>query len=236
MMRAAMPVLAAITVAASLAPTRAAACSVVAGYKVPTALQLVEAADTIVIATVERERRGAGAFDGTVLARPTTLLKGKAMPAEVAIVGVRILDDPAILVTRSDPRELRRPNPDALGGGCVRYLFRSGMRLVLFLAPDGKGGLAPYRSPFSRDAEDVVGDDAPWVRAVREYIAVAGAPIDEQRMRLAARSAALREADDSDSRAIADDLMIERDALNARARRASDAGYARGLSTPVPSD
>lgn len=199
-------------------PGQATACSVRGGYKVPTALQLVEAADTIVVATIEGERRGKGTFDGAVIARPTTLLKGSVLPGPIAIEGAGIVDRLDILVTRSDPHELRQPNPDALGGGCVRYAFRRDMRLVLFLKRDSGGRLVPVRSPFSRDAEDVSGDDARWVRAVREYVAIEKGPLDTQGQRLADRAAVLRRRGDADSVAIADDLLIERAAPRRRGR------------------
>lgn len=203
---------------AALTPGRAAACSVRGGYKVPTALQLVEAADTIVVAAIDGERRCEGTFDGAVILRPTTLLKGAALPGPITIERAVIVDRPDVVVTRSDPRELRRPNPDTLGGGCGRYLFRRDMRLVLFLKRDGAGGFVPIRSPFSRDAEDVAGDDALWVRAVREYVAIEKGPLDAQDRRLAARAATLRARGDAASNALADDMLIEREAVRERGR------------------
>ena len=192
---------------ASAAP--AAACSMIRGYEVPTNLDLAVAGDTIVLATVEGERKGEDSWSGVVFARPTLLLKGDALPARVELEGVG-LETRKYKARRSDPRELRRPNPDALIGGCVRYIFAKGMQLVLFLKRGEDGKLVPYRSAFSRDAEDVAGPNALWVRAVREYAAISALPEAERKARLAARIAELRAAkDDSDASAIADDLQIE---------------------------
>jgi hypothetical protein len=187
----------------------ASACSVVPGYKVPTSLELATAAETIVLATVERERKGENPWSGAVLARPTLLLKGQALPPTVEIMG-SALDDAKRRATSSDPRALRAPNPDALMGACVRFTFTRGMQLVLFLKRDKEGRLVPYRSPFARDAEDVAGPDSLWVKAVREYAAISEAPEAERNARLKKRIAELRaRAGDPDAAALAADMEIE---------------------------
>lgn len=63
---------------------------------------------------------------------------------------------------------------------------------------------------FSRDAEDVSDPDAPWVRAVREYVAIGGGPRREVKARLKARAASLRAMGNADASAIADDMDQER--------------------------
>lgn len=211
------------------AGTVALACSLVPGHKVPTNMELATTADVIVVATVEDAREGAHFRDNMVLARPTLLVKGDVLPAMVELPGAILgptdeppeTSDPAVLrawrdehggwpARRSDPRELRQPNPDALTGGCVRYVFTKGMKLVVFLKRDETGKLVPYRSPFSRDAEDVPSEDALWVRAVREYAAIGALPKDERKAALRARSEALAAmAGDPDAQAIARDMQIE---------------------------
>lgn len=199
----------ALAAGALSAAAPASACSPVPGYKVPTNLDLAVAGEAIVLATVERERKGEELWSGAVVVRPTLLLKGDALPDRIEIAGAG-LEARRWKARRSDPLELRRPNPDALGGGCVRYVFAKGMQLVLFLARDDDGKLVPYRQPFSRDAEDVAGAGALWVRAVREYAAISKLPETDRNKGLEARIAALRAMrDDPDAAAIADDLQIE---------------------------
>ncbi|PSJ39052.1 hypothetical protein [Allosphingosinicella deserti] len=182
------------------------ACSVVQDYHVPTSLELAERADTILVGTVTGERKGGGQ-GGMVLVRPTLLLKGRELPRQVELWGW--LAKSGELVTRSDPDELRRPNPDALRGGCTRYVFARDMKLLLFFErKDGKLVFAGY--PFARVSEDVVSDESRWVKAVRIYAAVAALPKEERRAALIARRDALRaRRDDADAAAIADDIDQE---------------------------
>lgn len=186
----------------------AAACSVVSGYHVPTTLELAEGADTILIGTVEGEEAGKGEFFHQVVIRPSLLLKGAALPDKVTIPGQ--ITDQQRAVTRSAPRELRAPNPDALRGACTRYVYARGMRLVLFLERDKEGALHFAGYPFARVSEDVASNDALWVKAVRLYVDVAKLPLAERKATLIARRDQLRAAEgDPDAQALADDLDLE---------------------------
>ena len=180
------------------------------GYRVPTNLELAAKAETIVLATVTGERRAEEQFDGAVLTQPTALLKGTVLPKQVELRGAYLAEDERTYgLAPSEPRELRAPNPGAMIGGCVRYVFAPGTQLVLFLVRDDKGALVPFRSSFSRDAEDVAGPDALWVKAVREYAFVGSSSKREWRDLLRVRIAWLRTAGDPDSLAIAADMEIE---------------------------
>lgn len=189
----------------------AAACSMMAGYKVPTNLELAAQADTIVIASVETVRAGEDKWRGTIVAKPSTLLKGAVLPETVELAGAAIVDsETAGMVVASAARELRAPNPGALIGGCVRYVFAKGMKLVLFLERDKAGQLVPYRSSFSRDAEDVADENALWVKAVREYAAISLAPRRQWKALLRERIVSLRALTaNPDAHAIADDMAVE---------------------------
>lgn len=195
---------------ALLAAGPAAACSMIPGYKVPTNLELTAQADTIVIAVVEKQRPSKDRWSAAVVARPMTLLKGAALPNVIELGGV-IADDPRTRdLEASAPRELRAPHPGALSGGCVRHIFAKGMKLVLFLKSDESGRLVPYRSAFSRDAEDVTDENALWVKAVREYVPISLAPRGKRKALLRERIVSLRAmAADPDAQVIADDLAIE---------------------------
>jgi hypothetical protein len=179
------------------------------GYKVPTNLELAAKADVIVLAIVDGEQVAAEPWDRVVLATPTLLLKGTMLPRRVEVRGAGLSDSPSEVVN-SDPDELRRPNPGALIGGCVRYTFRRGMQLVLFLTRQEDGLLVPFRSSFSRDAEDVSGADALWVKAVREYAAISAFPRAQWAERLRDRGAELRAIGDASSLAIGRDMDVER--------------------------
>jgi hypothetical protein len=126
--------------------TSAYACSMAPGYKVPTNLELAAAADTIVVATIEGERKAESVWDGT----------------------------------------------------------------ILFLKREPDGSLSPYRSSFSRDAEDVPSDDALWVKTVREYARISQQPAGARKAALKNRIGELSAmTDDPDAAAIAQDMEIE---------------------------
>lgn len=186
----------------------AAACSVRGGYRPPTALDLAVRADTIVIATVDGARPGPDGDIGSVLAMPGTLLKGRVLPPRIVLRDTVLTTDRR-MVFRSDPRQLREPNDGALMGGCVRYAFARGMKLVLFLERDATGALVPIRATFARDAEDVTGPNALWVKAVREYAEIANLPADARPDALRRRIVALRAKGGADARAIAADMETE---------------------------
>ncbi len=205
-------VAAALAFAPILTAESSNACSMAPGYKVPTNLELAAAADTIVISVIDGERVGEDRWSGVLLTKPVTLLKGASLPSLVEVTGATIADDPRMnrMVVPSAPRELRAPNPGAMIGGCVRYIFSKGMKLVLFLKRDETGKLVPFRSSFSRDAEDVVDENALWVKAVREYAAISLTSRARWKDELRNRITALRATvDDADSQAVADDMAIE---------------------------
>lgn len=185
----------------------AQACSPLPGYRVPTNLELAERADTIVVGTVERAiTSGEGDPPGyaITIVRPTLLLKGSKLPEQVELEGW--MADSRMSSTRSDPRELFQPNPDSFHGGCVRYIFEPGMKLVLFYERKA-GQLRFARYPFARVSEDVPSDNAPWVRAVRLYVEIAALPKSQRREALITRRDALLAAkDDPDAALLAADI------------------------------
>jgi len=116
----------------------------------------------------------------------------------------------------SDPLELAEPHPEALAGACIRRSFQRGAQ-VLFFLDRREGEWVPAGGPFTRWAEDVTGEDAPWVQLARFYARIA--PLD-----LGQRTALLE---------------AERDALAARvddpAAQAMAADLERTLAAPPPS-
>lgn len=196
-----------LALAAILTAAPALACSPVPGYRVPTGLELAERADTVLVGTVIGERKNADGREGVVLVRPTLLLKGSALPPQVELWGW--IAQKQEQVTRSNPLELRQPNPDALSGGCTRYVFAKDMKLLLFF--ERKAGKLVFASyPFARVSEDVPSDDSRWVQAMRTYISVAALPEGERRAALIAKRDALRaRPGDADGAAIANDIDRE---------------------------
>lgn len=195
-----------------VAASPTAACSVVDSYRVPTNLELVERADTIVLATVERDDPTPAngqdlppSMRMGLIVRPTVLLKGRELPGELRLRAY-LTDDPRRVIA-SNPRDLFNPNPGALIGGCVRYGFRQGMLLVLFLERNQAGQLQMAGYPFARSAEDVPSTDAPWVKAVRLYVEIAALPEAQRRAELTARRDTLRaRTDDPDAALLAEDI------------------------------
>jgi len=194
-----------LALAPILAAAPAVACSAVVGYRVPTNLELTERADLILLGTAAGDTpRTDGDPLGQVIVRPVELLKGDGLPAEIRIPGY-LSEDPRFVA--SDPRDLYNPNPGALAGACVRYIFRRGMLLLLFLERGDDGQLYLVGAPFARSAEDVPSADAPWAKAVRLYVEIAALPQAQRRAALIARRDALRaRTDDPDAALLADDI------------------------------
>lgn len=190
----------------------AQACSVVASYRVPTTLELVEQADAIVLARIvdggpypyEPVARMGGRLARLV---PFAAIKGD-------YTGRRIVFDDAMLelpsadqrATPSDPRNLVDANPDAFQGSCNRYVFKPDMIVVAFLKRDGKD-FVPFAPPFSRALEDVPNEYALWVKAVRMYEAIAEKPKSLRRKEMRRQRDIMQfELDDPDARLLALEL------------------------------
>lgn len=177
-----LPLLAAAALLA--APFPALACSVAPGYRVPTNLELVEDADLILLATVTT-----GDFepDSTpeqmIAVEPVEALKGAMPNAPIALPATIAADGEIHL---SNPYELKDAHPQSLAGACIRYVFPRGSRVLFFLGRHD-GAWHAAGGPFSRWAEDVLTDDAPWLQAVRFYIEVARLPEEDRIGALTAR-------------------------------------------------
>lgn len=175
------------------APLPVLACSVAPGYRVPTNMELVERADLILLGTVtsgDLEPDDTG--QQMIAVEPVEALKG-AMPAGPVTLPAMLDTDGEVEL--SNPYELREPHPQSLAGACVRYVFPRGSRVLFFLDRED-GAWREAGGPFSRWAEDVLTDDAPWLQAVRFYIEVAKLPTEDRAAALAARRDELGALDD----------------------------------------
>ncbi|RYD44986.1 MAG: hypothetical protein EOP63_03385 [Sphingomonadales bacterium] len=177
-----IPLLAAVALFA--APLPAFACSVAPGYHVPTNLELVDDADLILLGTVtEGDFEPDSTPEQMIGVEPVAALKGTMPNAPIALPATIAADADAQL---SNPYQLKDAHPQSLAGACVRYVFPRGSRVLFFLARQD-GAWHPAGGPFSRWAEDVLTDDAPWLQAVRFYIDIAKLPEEDRAAALAAR-------------------------------------------------
>lgn len=170
------------------APLPAFACSVAPGYQIPTNLELVERADLILLGAVTGGDFEPDSTEEQMIAvEPVEALKG-AMPGGPIALPAMIAS--AADIQLSNPYELKDAHPQSLAGACVRHVFPRGSRVLFFLdRQDGAWHAAG--GPFSRWAEYVLTDDAPWLQAVRFYIDVAKLPEEERAAALAARRSEL---------------------------------------------
>lgn len=194
-----------------LAAVPAAACSPAPGYRTPSNLELVEQAETIVLAQVvagQLDFENEDPFESTVTIRPVAALKGPLPEGDIALKGMMLSRDAGPEYGMlSDPHEFVRAHPVSYVGGCIRYVFALGTTVLFFLRIDHEGLWAPVDDPFARWAEDVPGPDAPWVELVRLYLAALALPEGERTAYLAARRDALRtRADDPVAQLMAEDV------------------------------
>lgn len=165
-------------------PLPAIACSVAPGYRVPTNVELVADADLILLATVSE---GDFAPDSTserqIEVQPLAAIKGDMPTDPLAMPGSIASGDEALL---SNPYELKDAHPHSFAGACNRYTFPRGSRVLFFLKWQGDHWRAAG-GPFSRWAEDVLTDDAPWLQVVRLYAEAAALPPGDRTAYLTAR-------------------------------------------------
>jgi hypothetical protein len=217
----------ALTIAA--APTAALACTPAPGYRVPTNLELAGEADAIVLgqvvggaepgpgAAAEAEadvETGAEAEAGAVrasvpriLVHPLTAYKGLIPGQDFPLDGMSLATSAqAPYAGPSDPLELEKAHPSAYDGACIRRVFAPGAT-VLFFLDRREGAWVPAGGPFSRWAEDVSGEDAPWVQLARFYARLAPLPEENRKALMEAeRDALLARTDDQVAQAMGGDI------------------------------
>lgn len=188
------------------APLPALACSPVPGYRVPTNMELAAQADMVLLATVTGGTPVEAAGDPDAMRveiRADAVLKGDPAAAPTTLPVALATGKYAML---SDPYDLRNAHPLSLMGACIRYMVPKGSRLLIFL--DRRDGQwVPAGGPFSRWAEDVLTDDAPWLAATRFYLEVQALPKGDREAAMTARRDTLRDrTDDPVAQLLADDI------------------------------
>ncbi|HYD24361.1 MAG TPA: hypothetical protein VEB68_06165 [Croceibacterium sp.] len=201
---------AALAAAVAALPAAAQACSVAADYRVPGNLELARAAETIVVARViggATDRQG-DAYASTITVRPLATIKGAPPQGDIALQGMTLAEGAAAgLGGLSNPYEFARPHPLGLIGGCIRYVFPRGTTALFFLRTGHEGMWAAAGEPFSRWAEDVPDENAPWVALTRLYVRAAElAPAERTALLEAERAALLARLDEPVAQLMAADI------------------------------
>lgn len=177
----------------------ALACSVEAGYRVPTNFELVEAADLVVLARIDEFKKNDPARLSQVAVKPLKTYKGTAPGGPIAVRGT------STAVPNVTP--LEKAHPSVAWGSCARTAFSRGT-LVIALFKSTPEGFRLLDFPFARTIEDVGTKYGLWVRAVEIYAKLAQVPAAERRAAIDAELARLdNDFDDrTASLAIAKDL------------------------------
>lgn len=178
---------------AAILPASAQACSVIADYRVPTNLELVGQSQLILRGRVVGEIKGGHRWETGLLVEPVEALKGE-MPSgtiEISGSGMVPLPDEHGFGVLSNPYELEGAHPLSYIGACIRYMFPEGTTALFFLERRD-GEWAPAGDAFSRWAEDVIRDDAPWMELTRFYARVLESDPAERKALLEAERDRLR--------------------------------------------
>lgn len=206
-----------VSLAAFTLATPAVACSVTADYRVPTNLELATNAELVLLGRVVGEVEGADSWDKRLLVEPVRAIKGEVPEGTVSVARAGLVpEDRPDFGILSNPYELNQAHPLSYIGGCIRYMFPRGTTALFFLerAPDGEGW-RPSGGPFSRWAEDVLSEEAPWLMLTQLYVEVAAAPEGERKAMLEAERAELAAMDDDPvARLIAADIARQMEGPN----------------------
>lgn len=165
--------------ALALAAAPAAACSPGPDYRVPTNLELAGHADSIVVARVVGTHRDEAGQPTALVIRPLAAVKGPMPDGDIALLGI-VLAPEGQAERTSDPHEFERAHPQAYSGACIRRVFPLGATALFFLRVDHEGMWAPAGTAFSRWAEDVPDENAPWVQLARLYAVAADLPAEDR--------------------------------------------------------
>ena len=171
---------AAAALALVCAPAAAHACSPGPDFRVPSNLELAGHAETIVLARVVGATDGEGGDprQATLTIRPLAAIKGDLPQGDIALTGMSLAQGERAV--RSDPLEFERAHPDTYSGACIRTVFPLGTTALFFLRIDHEGMWAPAGTAFSRWAEDVADEQAPWVQLTKLYTVAAGLPAEDR--------------------------------------------------------
>ncbi len=167
-----------VSLALAASPAAAAACTLGAGYRAPTNLELTGHAETIVLARVTGQHQDERGRPTAVVITPIAAIKGEMPQGDIALSGMSLAEGERAVPSR--PFEFERPHPDAYAGACIRTRHALGATALFFLRTGHEGMWAPAGTAFSRWAEDVADAEAPWVQLARLYTVAAGLPAEDR--------------------------------------------------------
>lgn len=215
-------------VAVAAAPLPAIACSVVDDYRVPTNLELAADAQLIMLGKVEGGTPMGDGAPGTMslTITPVQAIKGTLPEGPITLDGLALA--PERFAGLSNPYELEGAHPLSYIGGCIRYMFPAGTQALFFLTRRD-GQWEPAGGPFSRWAEDVLSEDAPWLQLTRFYTKVSALPAAERQAALEAeRARYAADANDPVAQLMAADIARQlkgpNESWNAMMRRSIEGG------------
>lgn len=197
------------------------ACSVTNDYRVPTNLELAGQADAIVKAKVVGEMEGDNFWDRAMTVEIIEVVKGDE--AELAAGGTLTItggglvpdDDPRGYGLLSNPYEFAEAHPTSYAGACIRHRFPRGTTALFFLDRGEDGAWNPGGGPFSRWAEDVIGDeDEPWMVLARLYATASAMDAEAGRAALQTMRQRLLLVDDPVMRLMAADIARQLEGPN----------------------
>lgn len=198
-------------------PTPTVACSLMPDYRAPTNFELAQESDLILLGRVIGDTSESDLADPSLLVTPVETIKGVTLAETISLPNMR-LDYPIELGGRgqlSNPYELSKAHPDAYSGACQRRVFPLGTTVLFFLERSGSDD--SWRSSgdaFSRWAEDVLTEDAPWLQLAGLYTEVAALPESEHLGVLEAeRSRFIARVDDPVAKLMAADMARQIDGL-----------------------
>lgn len=205
-----MKLAALVALCLALSPGVSQACSPIAGYRVPTNIELLERADLVVLARTApgpqscRQSGDRQYCQGSVILSPQRVLKGDA-PARLLVEG-------SLSGRRGHPylpqyTPLDRPHDSVLWGACIRQAYADDT-LVLALFRERDGEMRQLGEAFARAVEDVEGPHGLWVRAAELYLRLQEEtpPADRRQAFTLERDRLRAIAGDADAQAIAADI------------------------------
>ncbi len=192
-------------------PASALACSPVAGYRVPTNVELLERADLVVLASVIEGPDNCKDFGKkhfcfpSVILEPLKVLKGQ--PPQGVLTATGSVRDGRDEPYSPLPTKLDEANPSTFWGACSRRAY-SQKSLVIAMYSESDGEFRQYTPPFSRGIEDVEGPGGLWVRAAELYLGLLSenASHDRRRAFMNERDRLITLTGDTDAQAIAADI------------------------------
>ncbi len=141
------------------------ACSLMGSYKTPSGFELVQLADSIIVAKIlGQSSANRKSNRQKIKIEIQEVLKGPR-PAKVHLSGYVGLDNssPEYIIVGS-----------VFGGAsCSRRGYKEGNSVIIFLGKDNESDIYKnFGFPFARNVEDIQSKQSPWYIAVKKFISI----------------------------------------------------------------